>query len=414
MSKQRIVVTGMGVVSCFGDDVDNFHQQLLLGKSGVVPIENFSCEGLSTNFAAVIKDFNAANYLEKKQARRVDRSIAFSLVAGKKALKDAGIDKDNLDQFDKTRCGVIIGSGIGGMDSFYDGVSTLNQRGPKKLSPFFVPFMLTNMGGAMLAMEYGFLGPNYSVSTACATSNYAIHSAAEHIRRGEADLIVCGGVEASISLVGMAGFCAVRALSQRTDDPQGASRPWDKNRDGFVMGEGAGVIVLETLESAKARGAPIYAEYLGGGLSCDAHHMTEPHPEGKGIILSVQNALKDAEISADEVDFINAHATSTVAGDMAEIRALEKIIPDPKKVAINATKSMIGHCLGAAGGLEIVETVKSLQTGDVHGTINLEDPEDIPFHVPRKAENLNPKVAMKNSFGFGGHNATLLFKKAEL
>ncbi len=407
--KPRIVVTGLGVVSCFGNDVDHFYQSLLEGKSGIVPITEFSCEEQPTKFAGVIPDFEPGDYMDKKQARRVDNCIAYGMVAGKKALEMARINPDALN---KERCGVVLGSGMGGMSCFVDGVETMNEKGVKRVSPFFVPFIITNMGGALLAMDYGFMGPNYSISTACATGNNSIIAAANHIISGDADLMVCGGIEAAIIPMGMAGFSACKALSQRNDSPQQASRPWDKNRDGFVMGEGAGVLVLERLEHALERGATILAEYLGHGLSCDAYHMTEPRPDGLGVALCVRNALLNAGIHPEDVNYINAHATSTPLGDMAEVNALKLVFKNPSQVVMNATKSMTGHCLGAAAGIEAVATVKAIMEGVVHPTINLDDPEpDLEFIIPTKAHPLDINAAISNSFGFGGHNATIVLGK---
>jgi 3-oxoacyl-[acyl-carrier-protein] synthase II len=409
MAKKRIVVTGMGVVSCFGNDVNDFYNKLLAGTSGISPITEFPCEDFPTRFAGVIHGFDPGEYLDKKQARRVDKYIAYSIVAGKKALESGKLNVEE-SQLVKSRCGVIIGSGMGGMGMFADGVQTLLEKGCRRVSPFFVPFILTNMGGALLAMDLGFMGPNYSISTACATANNSIIAAANHIRNGDADLMICGGVEAPIIPMGVAGFNACKALSQRNEAPTKASRPWDKDRDGFVMGEGAGILMLESLEHALARNAPIYAEYLGGGVSCDAHHMTEPRQDGEGVSLCIRHALKDANVSENDVNYINAHATSTPAGDMAEIDALKKVFSKRSHIAMNATKSMTGHSLGAAGGLEAIATVKAITDGMVHPTINLDNPEPgIDFHLPTKAEKIQVKVAISNSFGFGGHNATLVF-----
>lgn len=408
--RRRVVVTGMGVVSCLGHEVDVFYHSLLQGKSGISTITEFPCENFPTRFAGVIHDFDAEEYLDKKQARRVDKFIAYGVVAAKKALKHGNLSQTVLDSLNKSRCGVIIGSGMGGMNVYAEGVLTLAEKGPGRVTPFFVPFILTNMAGGMIAMDLGFMGPNYSISTACATANNSILAAAEHIIKGDVDLMITGGSEAAIIPIGLAGFCACKALSQRNNEPERASRPWDQARDGFVMGEGAGVLILEELEHALKRGAPIYAEYLGGGLSCDAYHMTEPRPDGEGIAECVRNALNNAGISANEINYINAHATSTPAGDMAEIRALKKIFSNPRSITINATKSMIGHSLGAAGGLEAIATIKAIQEGIVHPTINLENPEpDLEFHAPMQAEKLQIKAAISNSFGFGGHNATLVF-----
>ncbi len=413
MKKKRVVITGMGVVSCFGTDVDFFYNQLLAGKSGIKPIQEFPCEEYPTRFAGSVQDFDTGEYIDKKQARRVDPFIRYAMVAGKKALEMGGLSGEALNGLNKARCGVLVGSGMGGMAAFSDGVETVVTKSFKKLTPFFVPFIITNMGGALLAMDLGFMGPNYSISTACATSNNCIISAAQHIRNGEADLMVCGGSEASLTPVGLAGFVACKALSERNEDPAAASRPWDKSRDGFVMGEGAGVLVLESLEHAQARGATILAEYLGGGLSCDAYHMTSPRADGLGVSLCIENALADAGISKEEVNYINAHATSTPAGDMCEVEALIKVFGSHmRNIKMNATKSMTGHCLGAAGGIEAIATIKAIQTGMLHPTINLMNPEEglegIDL-VPNVAKPHQIRVALSNSFGFGGHNSSLLF-----
>ena len=299
---------------------------------------------------------------------------------------------------------------MGGMDVFVDGVETFTWKRSAPYPPFFVPYILTNMAGGMLGMDIGFMGPNYSISTACATGNNSIIAAVRHIQIGEADLMLCGGTEAAIIPMGLAGFCACKALSERNEAPEKASRPWDKGRDGFLMGEGAGVLVLESLEHALARGATILAEFLGGGLSCDAYHITEPRSDGEGVALCIQQALADAGVTPEQVDYINAHATSTPVGDLAEVNAMKKVFRHPEKIAMNGTKSMIGHCLGAAGGIEAIVTVKAIQEGVIHPTINLDDPEpDLGFHIPIKAEKRNIQVAISNSFGFGGHNATVVF-----
>lgn len=407
--KRRVVVTGMGVISSLGHEVDLFYKNLLEGKSGVAMIDRFPCDQFPTKFAGIIKDFLPEEFMDKKQARRVDLAIAYAVAATKKALAHGSLNEEMLSKLDKSRCGVIIGSGMGGMQVFSDGVQTLLEKGAPRLTPFFVPYILTNMPGAMVGMEYGFMGPNYSISTACATGNNSIIAAAQTIERGDADFMVTGGTEAAIIPVGLAGFSSCKALSQRNENPQGASRPWDKERDGFVMGEGAGVLILEELGHAIKRGAKIFAEYKGGGLSCDAHHITEPKPDGSGVALCLQNALQDANLKPSDINYINAHATSTPAGDMAEIRALWQVFPNPEDIYINATKSMIGHCLGAAGGIEAIATIKAIIEGEVHPTINLNNPEDIKFHAPKKAEKLKIHAAISNSFGFGGHNATVVF-----
>lgn len=413
MAKKRIVVTGMGLVSCFGTDIDHFYHQLLEGKSGIVPIQGFPCADWPTRFAGVIQEFDTGEYMDKKQARRVDPFIRYAMVAGKKALEQGGLDLEALAKLDKTRCGIVIGSGMGGMSVFYDGVDTVLNKGYRRLTPFFVPYIITNMAGALLAIDTGFMGPNFSVSTACATSNYSIHAAAEQIRQGKADLMLCGGAEAPITPIGLAGFVAIRALSTRNEEPEKASRPWDQGRDGFVMGEGAGVLMLETLEHALSRGAPILAEYLGGAVNCDAHHMTDPRSDGSGVALCIEQALAEAGIAKESINYINAHATSTLAGDLCEIEATHRVFgPHASNIKMNATKSMIGHCLGAAGGIEAIATIMAIRTGKLHPTINLDNPE------PR-LENIDPvagsmqsfevNAALSNSFGFGGHNSTLVF-----
>jgi 3-oxoacyl-[acyl-carrier-protein] synthase II len=413
MLKKRVVVTGMGVVSCFGTDVDEFYNQLLAGRSGIVPIEEFPCQDFPTRFAGVVRNFEIGDYLDKKQARRVDPFIRYTAVAGKKALEYGKLTGDAFSKLDKTRCGVLIGSGMGGMTVFYDGTETLLTKGFKRLTPFFVPFIITNMGGALLGIDLGFMGPNYSISTACATANYCIYSAAKHIMNGEADLMLCGGTESPITPIGVAGFIACKALSERNDEPQKASRPWDKKRDGFVMGEGAGVLLLESLDHALARGAPILAEYLGGGINCDAHHMTDPRDDGLGVGLCIENAIREAGISKEQINYINAHATSTLAGDLCEIRAIKKVFgPHHQNIKINGTKSMIGHCLGAAGGIEAIATIKAIETGMLHPTINLDDPEEELAGIdviPNTAKAHKVDAALSNSFGFGGHNSALIF-----
>lgn len=405
MNKKRVVVTGLGIVSCFGNDVDAFYNNLLAGKSGIRAITKFPCEDFTSKIAAEITDFDPGDYVEKKQARRFDPFILYAMVAGKKAIESAG-----LTQFDPKRCGVLVGSGMGGMSVFVENTLTLQEKGPRRVSPFLIPLIITNMAGGALAMDLGFMGPNYSISTACATSTHTIIAAANHIRNGDADLMLCGGSEAAVIPLGLAGFCSCKALSQRNDAPEKASRPWDKNRDGFVLGEGAGILVLESLEHAQKRGAPILAEYLGGGFSCDAYHMTEPREDGEGVAECLRRALEDAQVSAEDVDYINAHATSTPLGDMAEVNAIKKVFKNPSKITMNATKSMVGHSLGAAGGIEAIVTIKAIGQGKIHPTINLENPEEgLEFHIPTEAVEKRIKVGISNSFGFGGHNGTVVF-----
>jgi len=310
---------------------------------------------------------------------------------------------------------VLIGTGMGGLQVFQDGVKNLVEKGPKKISPFFIPFAITNMGGALFGIETGFMGPNYSISTACATANYCFNSAAQHLKRGDADMIVAGGSEAAIIPVGLGGFVACRALSTANEDPSKACRPWDKNRDGFVMGEGAGVLVMETLEHAQKRGANIIAEYMGGAVTCDAHHMTEPRKDGAGVGSCIKLALEDAGLTYKDVNYINAHATSTPAGDMAEVNAIKSVFKEYDHVKINGTKSLIGHCLGAAAGLEAIACIKAIETGKVHPTLNQDNlEEDMDMNtVPNVMQEHKVTAALSNSFGFGGHNSCCIFAPFE-
>lgn len=414
--KRRVVVTGMGVVSCFGSDVDQFYQSLLDGKSGINPISQFPCEEYPTRFAGSVQDFEVGDYMDKKQARRVDPFIRYAMVAGKKAVESSELSVEALETLDKSRCGVLVGSGMGGMNTFSDGNKTLLEKGFNRITPFFVPFIITNMAGGLLAIDLGFTGPNYSISTACATANYAIVSAANHIERGDADLMVCGGAEAPISPIGVAGFVVMKALSERNDDMEGASRPWDKNRDGFVMGEGAGILILEEYEHAKKRGAPILAEYLGGAFSTDAYHITSPREDGSGVAACIETAIQDAGIEKSQINYINAHATSTSVGDLCEVRGIRTVFGDQvKTMKMNGTKSMTGHCLGAAGGVEAIATIKAIQTGKLHPTKNLRNPEEEleGFNiVGNEAEAFQVTAGISNSFGFGGHNSVVIFGPA--
>jgi 3-oxoacyl-[acyl-carrier-protein] synthase II len=409
MERKRIVITGMGLVSCFGTDVDVFYNNLLQGKSGVNKISGFDTSAYTTQIAAEVRDFDATLYLDRKQARRVDKCIAYTIAAGKLACQMAKLTPDCYEHAPQ-RYGCLVGSGMGGMATFVENTNQLASGGPRRVSPFLIPYILTNMGSGMLAQELGgWMGPNYSISTACATGNNCIIAAAEHLRRGDADAMLCGGVEAAIIPLGLAGFCAIKALSQRNDEPQRASRPWDTGRDGFVMGEGAGVLLLETLEHAERRGATILAEYLGGAVNCDGYHITDPRPDGSGVAQCVEYAMADAGVTAADINYINAHATSTPVGDIAEINALKRVFTDPSAVAINATKSLIGHCLGAAGGIEAIATVMAITKGVLHPTLNLENPEaNLGFTVPTQATPWQVRAALSNSFGFGGHNAVLI------
>ncbi|XP_059669034.1 3-oxoacyl-[acyl-carrier-protein] synthase I, chloroplastic [Cornus florida] len=409
--KKRVVITGMGLVSVFGNDVDAYYDKLLSGESGITPIDRFDASKFPTRFGGQIRGFNAQGYIDGKNDRRLDDCLRYCIVAGKKALEDADLGGDSIGKIDKERAGVLVGTGMGGLTVFSDGVQALIERGYRKITPFFIPYAITNMGSALLAIELGFMGPNYSISTACATSNYCFYAAANHIRRGEADLMIAGGTEAAIIPIGLGGFVACRALSQRNDDPRTASRPWDKDRDGFVMGEGAGVLVMESLEHAMKRGAPIIAEYLGGAVNCDAYHMTDPRSDGLGVSSCIERSLEDAGVSPEEVNYINAHATSTIVGDLAEVNAVKKVFKNTSGIKMNATKSMIGHCLGAAGGLEAIATVKAITTGWLHPTINQFSPEpSVEFDtVANKKQQHDVNVAISNSFGFGGHNSVVAF-----
>ncbi|GBG68636.1 hypothetical protein CBR_g3177 [Chara braunii] len=410
VTSRRVVVTGLGVVTSLGLDPTTFYNNLLEGRSGVSEIETFDCKDCTTRIAAEIKSFCGDGYIAPKMAKRMDRYIRYVLVAGKKALEDGGLVGSVLEKVDKTRCGVLIGSAMGGLQVFNDAIEAL-RISYRKMNPFCIPFATTNMGSALLAMDLGFMGPNYSISSACATGNYCILSAANHIWNGDADLMLAGGSDAAVLPIGLGGFMACRALSTRNDDPAGASRPWDVDRDGFVMGEGAGVLVLEELEHAKARGAAIYAEFLGGSFTCDAHHMTEPHPDGAGVSLCIDRALETSGVRKEDVNYVNAHATSTHAGDMQEYQALIRAFGQNAELKMNATKSMIGHLLGAAGAVEAVATVQAIRTGLLHPTINLRKPEpslDTDLIVMEKPARMDIKVALSNSFGFGGHNSCIL------
>ena len=426
--KKRVVITGLGVVTAHGNDVDDFYAKLLAGESAISPITEWTPhEEQGTVIAGEIKGFDPEEFMTKKMARRVDPFIAYQIVAAKKALQSAGIPfakGEELDAVvDKTRAGCLIGSAMGGLHSFTTAtencVKEFNGENPswighKKMNPFCIPFAITNMGSALTAMDLGFMGPNYSISSACASGNFCILNSVDHIRNGEADLMLAGASDAAVLPSGMGGFSAVKALSKRNDDPQAASRPWDKGRDGFIMGEGAGVLVLESLEHALGRGATPIAEVLGGSYSCDAHHMTEPHPDGAGVALAIIRALKDSGVDAKDVNYVNAHATSTPAGDMAELRVLQDMFGKNETFKINSTKGMIGHLLGAASAVEAVACIKAIQLGEVHPNINLEDPEDdveLALLVGDKSEKLDVDVVLSNSFGFGGHNSAVLFGK---
>ncbi|KGE16932.1 3-oxoacyl-ACP synthase [Paenibacillus wynnii] len=406
----RVVVTGMGVVTSLGKDLETFWDNLMNGKSGVSLVEAFDVSDYTTQIASSVKDFDAEERFGRKEARKMDRFVQFAVAAGEEALKDSGLTIG--EDIDAERIGVSVGSGIGGLGTWEDQHNLLLEKGPKRVSPFFIPMMIANMGSGQLSINLGAKGPNTTQVTACATGSHSIGESYRFIQRGDADAMICGGAEATIRPTGMAGFCAMRAMSTRNEEPEKASRPFDVDRDGFVMGEGAGILVLESLEHAEKRGARIYAEVIGYGLSGDAHHMTEPDPDGAARCMKM--AIRDAGITPEEIDYINAHGTSTPVGDRSETIAVKKALGDHAyKVAISSTKSMTGHLLGAAGGVEAIICGLSLQKGMIAPTINLDnqDPEcDLDYvpNVPRKAD-LN--IVMSNSFGFGGHNATVILKK---
>ncbi|MEF2965263.1 beta-ketoacyl-ACP synthase II [Paenibacillus sp. M1] len=408
--KHRVVVTGMGAVTALGKDLDTFWSNLTQGKSGVSAIESFDVSEYPTQIAASVKDFNPENYMDRKEARKMDRFVQFAVAAATSALKDSGLNI--AEQADPERVGVMIGSGIGGLGTWEDQHNVLLQKGPKRVSPFFIPMMIANMASGHVSILFGAKGPNSTAVTACATGTHSIGDSYKLIQRGDADVMICGGAEATIRPTGLAGFCAMRAMSTRNDEPEKASRPFDAERDGFVMGEGSGILILESLEHAQKRGAKIYAEVIGYGLSGDAHHMTEPDPNGPERCMKM--ALRDAGIDPGEVDYINAHGTSTPVGDRSETIAIKNAFGEHAyKLAVSSTKSMTGHLLGAAGGVEAVICGLTLKNGVIPPTINLEhpDPECDLDYVPNVAREANVQVTMSNSFGFGGHNATIILKK---
>lgn len=414
-SQRRVVVTGTGVVSCLGCDVDRYYQRLLKGESGIIQIRHFATDDLPVQIGGVVSELDAESWIERKLLRRIDPAMTYGLVAAKKALLQAGI-LGNKELFSHpSRYGCILGSGMGGMNIFLEGYQTLLEKGFRRVSPFFIPYSLSNMIGALLAIETGFQGPNYSISAACATANYCILNAFDRIRQNECDLVVCGAAEAPVGRAGIAGFAACHALSQRNEDPTHASRPWDQERDGFVLSEGAGVLVLEELEHARRRGATILAELLGGATNCDAYHMTEPMPDGGQVYACMKEACEKAAISPDQIDYINAHATSTPLGDRAEAVGIRRLLGHAlQRVKVNATKSWTGHSLAASGGLEAIATVEALRTGWLHPTANLSNPDscidEMDCCIGEKVF-FEPLIALTNSFGFGGHNSTLVFAK---
>jgi 3-oxoacyl-[acyl-carrier-protein] synthase II len=410
---RRVVITGIGAITPIGNGAPQFWHALLEGRSGVGLITKFDCSEISTKIAAEVKDFDPELYVDRKEARRMDRFTQFAVAASKQALDDSGL---SIDDALAPRVGTMIGSGIGGIETLENEARTLFEKGMGKISPFFVPMMIANMGTGKVAKLLNAQGPSETIVTACATSTNAIGDAFKIIQSGKADVMFAGGAEAAVTRLAMAGFSNMRAMSKRNDDPERASRPFDIGRDGFILGEGAAVMVLEELSSAVSRGARIYAEIIGYGMSNDAYDMVHPAPEGRGAAAAMMAALADADIQPENVQHINPHATSTLAGDIAETQATKKVFGSHAyKLAISATKSMTGHLLGAAGAIEAVATAVALQTGIIPPTINLEnpDPECDLDYVPNKPRKFDPKIALSNSFGFGGHNATLVIKKFE-
>lgn len=413
VSKRRVVVTGMGMLSPVGNTVESSWKALLAGQSGIVNIEHFDTTNFSTRFAGLVKDFNCEEYMSKKDARKMDLFIQYGIAAGVQALDDSGLQ---ITPANAPRVGVAIGSGIGGLELIESGHQALIEKGPRKVSPFFVPSTIVNMVAGNLSIMRGLRGPNIAISTACTTGLHNIGHAARMIAYGDADAMVAGGAEKASTPLGMAGFGAAKALSTRNDEPQKASRPWDKDRDGFVLGDGAGVIVLEEYEHAKARGAKIYAELVGFGMSGDAYHMTSPSEDGSGGALAMEAAMRDAGVTGTQIGYVNAHGTSTPAGDVAEVKGIKRALGEEgsQQVLVSSTKSMTGHLLGAAGSVEAIITIMSLVDQIVPPTINLDNPEegldiDLVPHTARKVSGMD--YAICNSFGFGGTNGSLIFKR---
>lgn len=409
--KRRIVITGLGIVSPIGIGKENFWDSLRNGRSGAGRVTFFDTSTYPCQIDAEVKNFQPENYIDKKTIRRMDRFTQFALAAADMAVRDSGLDTAKVDP---ERVGIIVGSGIGGLSTIEEEHTVLRERGARRVSPFLIPRLITNIAPGEIAIRWGFRGPNYAVSSACATSNHAIGDAVRMLRYGDSDVIVAGGSESAITPLGFAGFCSARTLSTRNDAPEKASRPFDKDRDGFVMGEGAGIVILEALEHALSRGAPIYGELAGYGATDDAYHITAPNPDAIAAIKAMQVALKDAGVQPDEVQYINAHGTSTNLNDKTETKALKAVFGDhARKLAISSTKSMMGHLLGAAGVAELIATLLCMQHKLAHPTINYEtpDPECDLDYIPNKARPMDITCALSNSLGFGGHNAVLLVKK---
>lgn len=414
MELKRVVVTGFGAITPIGNNAKEYWESLKIGASGAAPITLFDSTNFKTKFASEVKNFDPLNYFDKKEAKKMDRNSQFGQIAAREAIAHGRLIEDNVD---KHRVGVIWGSGIGGLETFeHEVLGFAESKGIPRFNPFFIPKMIADITPGNISIEYGFHGPNYTTVSACASSANALIDAKMLINLGKADVIVCGGSEAAVTASGMGGFNAMHALSTRNDDPKTASRPFDKDRDGFVLGEGAGCIILEEYEHAKKRGATIYAELAGGGMSADAHHMTAPHPEGLGAYLVMKNCLEDAGVTADEVDHINMHGTSTPLGDIAESNAIAKLFGEHAfNIQINSTKSMTGHLLGAAGVIEAIAALHAIIHGIVPPTINhFTDDENIDPRLNftfNTAVEKEVNIAMSNTFGFGGHNACVLFKK---
>ncbi len=414
MKLKRVVITGLGALTPIGKSSPEYWEALLKGESGAAPITKFDASNFKTRFACEVKDFNPNDHFDRKEARKYDPFTQYAMVSTEEAVKDAGLDLDGLD---KDRTGVIWGSGIGGLETFFKEVAGYSgKEGPPRFSPFFIPKMIADIAAGHISIKYGFRGPNYTTTSACASSANAMIDCYNLIRLGKADIFISGGSEAAVNEAGLGGFSAMHAISVRNDDPKTASRPFDKDRDGFVLGEGSGTIIFEELEHALRRGAKIYAEVVGGGMSADAYHMTSPHPEGLGASLVMADALSDSGISPQEIDHINTHGTSTPLGDIAEPKAIVGFFGDHAyKISINSTKSMTGHLLGAAGAAEAIATILAVQNDIIPPTINhfTDDPEidnklDFTYH---KARERKVDIALSNTFGFGGHNACLAFKK---
>ena len=410
---KRVVVTGLGALTPIGNNVSEYWANLLSGQSGAAPITHFDASNFKTRFACEVKNFNVTDYIDRKEARKEDPYTQYAVVATAEAMQDSNID---LDTIDLDRAGVIWGSGIGGIKTFYDEVSAFAKGdGTPRFNPFFIPKMISDIAAGVISIKYGFRGPNFTTVSACASSSNAIIDSFNYIRLGKADIIITGGSEASVNEAGLGGFNAIKALSTRNESPDKASRPFDKDRDGFVLGEGAGTLILEEYEHAVKRGAKIYAEVIGGGLSADAHHITAPHPEGLGAKKVMQNALEDAQMKPEDIDYINVHGTSTPLGDVSEVKAIKEVYGEHAyNLNISSTKSMTGHLLGAAGAVEAIASILALQKNIVPPTINNENFDDqldakLNFTL-NKAEKRNVNAVMSNTFGFGGHNASIILK----